>query len=52
MLWVDTICINQKDNTEKAQQIRLLPKIFQNTASTYAFLKGGKGSDAAIRMLM
>jgi hypothetical protein len=52
MLWVDAICINQKDNTEKAQQIRLLPKIFQNAASTYAFLEGGKGSDAAIRMLM
>jgi hypothetical protein len=52
MLWADAICINQKDNTEKAQQIRLLPKIFQNAASTYAFLEGGKGSDNAIRMLM
>jgi hypothetical protein len=52
MLWVDAICINQKDNAEKAQQIRLLPKIFQNAESTYAFLEGGKGSDAAIRMLM
>jgi hypothetical protein len=52
MLWVDAICFNQKDNTEKAQQIRLLPKIFQNAASTYAFLEGGKGSDVAIRMLM
>ncbi|PQE10655.1 heterokaryon incompatibility protein [Rutstroemia sp. NJR-2017a BBW] len=52
ILWVDAICINQKDNTEKAQQIRLLPKIFQNAASTYAFLEGGEGSDAAIEMLM
>jgi hypothetical protein len=52
MLWVDAICINQKDNKEKAQQIRLLPKIFQISASTYAFLEGGKGSDAAIEMLM
>jgi hypothetical protein len=52
MLWVDAICINQKDNKEKAQQIRLLPKIFQTAASTYAFLEGGKGSDAAIEMLM
>jgi len=52
MLWVDAVCINQKDNNEKAQQIRLLPKIFQNAASTYAFLGGVKGSDAAIRMLM
>ena len=52
MLWVDAICINQKDNREKAQQVRLLPKIFQTAASTYAFLEGGKGSDAAIEMLM
>ena len=52
MLWVDAICINQKDNKEKAQQVRLLPKIFQTAASTYAFLEGGKGSDAAIEMLM
>lgn len=52
ILWVDAICINQKDNSEKAKQIRLLPKIFQNAASTYAFLEGGKGSDAAMRMLM
>jgi hypothetical protein len=52
MLWVDAICINQKDNAEKVQQIRLLPKIFQNAASTYAFLEGGRGSDAAVQMLM
>jgi hypothetical protein len=50
-LWVDAICINQKDNTEKAQQICLLPKIFQNAVSTYAFLEGGRGSDTAIRIL-
>lgn len=52
MLWVDAICINQKDNKEKAQQIHLLPEIFQAAASTYAFLEGGKGSDAAIEMLI
>jgi hypothetical protein len=52
MLWVDAVCINQKDNKEKTQQIRLLPKIFQTAASTYAFLEGGDGSDAAIEMLM
>ena len=52
MLWVDAICINQNDNKEKAQQIRQLPKIFQNAAFTYAFLEGNKRSDAAIEMLM
>lgn len=52
MLWVDAICINQKNNKEKAQQVRLLPRIFQTATSTYAFLEGGKGSDAAIEILM
>ncbi|KAF1996938.1 hypothetical protein P154DRAFT_607356 [Amniculicola lignicola CBS 123094] len=52
MLWVDAICINQKDNKEKAQQIRLLPNIFQSAAATYAFIEGHKGSDEAIEMLM
>lgn len=52
MLWVDAICINQKNNKEKAQQVRLLPKIFQTASFTYAFLEGGQGSDAAIEMLM
>ena len=52
MLWVDAICINQKNNKEIAQQVRLLPKIFQTATSMYAFLDGGKESDAAMEMLM
>jgi hypothetical protein len=52
MLWVDAICINQKDNKEKAQQIRRLPEIFQTATSTYAFLDDENGIDAAIEMLM
>ena len=52
MLWVDAICINQKNNREKALQVRLLPKIFQTATLTYAFLDGDKETDAAIEMLM
>jgi hypothetical protein len=51
-LWVDAICINQKDGREKEKQIRLLPVIFQNASITYAFLEGGDGSDNALEMLM
>ncbi|KAF2823081.1 hypothetical protein CC86DRAFT_409849 [Ophiobolus disseminans] len=51
-LWVDAICINQKDDKEKEKQIRLLPRIFQNATFTYAFLDGGDGSDKAVEMLM
>ena len=52
MLWVDAICINQKNKQEKAKQVGLLPEIFQRASSTYAFLEGDKESDAAIEMLM
>ena len=52
MPWVDAVCINQKNNKEKAQQVRLLPKTFQTATSTYAFLEGGKASDTAMEMLM
>ena len=52
MLWVDAICINQDDNKEKTQQIRMLPKMFQTSASTYVFLEGDKRKEAAIEMLM
>ncbi|KAI3318140.1 hypothetical protein HD806DRAFT_549483 [Xylariaceae sp. AK1471] len=52
LLWVDAICINQDDNAEKAQQIRLLPTIFQRAELTYAFLGDCEGVDAAMEMLM
>ncbi|KAF1839660.1 hypothetical protein BDW02DRAFT_486530, partial [Decorospora gaudefroyi] len=51
-LWVDAICINQRDGKEKAKQIRKLPVIFQNASFTYAFLEGGDSSDSALEMLM
>lgn len=53
-LWIDAVCINQSDNTEKVQQIRLLPTIFQNAEFTYAFWAGSgteSADDAAIEML-
>ena len=40
VLWVDAVCINQGDKAEKAQQIRLLPGIFQNAEFTLAFWVG------------
>jgi hypothetical protein len=52
LLWVDAICINQDDNVEKAQQIRLLPMIFQRAEFAYAFLGDFEGGDAAMEMLM
>jgi hypothetical protein len=51
-LWVDAICINQKDRQEKEKQIRLLPIIFQNASYTYAFLEGGDAIERAMEMLI
>lgn len=53
ILWVDALCINQKDNAEKAHQIRHLPRIFQSALFTYAVwdTSGGK-FDAVVEMLM
>lgn len=53
VLWIDAICINQKDNVEKSHQIQLLPRIFQGALFTYAFWDGAQGEfDAVVEMLM
>jgi hypothetical protein len=53
MVWVDAVCINQSDYKEKAQQIRLLPEIFQACECTYAFLsEGDLAINQALEMLM
>jgi hypothetical protein len=53
MLWVDAVCINQADNKEKAQQIRLMPEIFQACECMYAFLsEGNPDIDQVLKMLM
>jgi hypothetical protein len=51
-LWVDAICINQKDEKEKVKQIRLLPVIFQKASFAYAFLEGGESINTAMEMLI
>ncbi|KAF9777760.1 hypothetical protein IL306_004328 [Fusarium sp. DS 682] len=52
VLWVDAICINQRDNQEKSQQVQLLPLIFQRSECTYAFLGKDPQQDAAVVMLL
>lgn len=51
-LWVDAICINQGNLTEKAHQIRLLPSIFQRATSVFAFLGSDPQSQRALETLM
>lgn len=51
-LWIDAICIDQKNTEEKIHQIRLLPRIYQNASCTVAFLGADKRSNDAITALM
>lgn len=51
-LWVDSVCIQQHDNKEKALQIRLLPHIFQRATSVFAYLGKDSQSQRAIETLM
>ena len=37
-IWVDTLCINQKDKPEKRQQIQLMRRIYQQSESCFAWL--------------
>ena len=38
VLWVDAICINQQDNTEKANQLGLMRDIYRTASQTVAWL--------------
>lgn len=53
ILWIDAICINQTDETEKAKQIPLLPRIFQLANCTLALItdKGNHGGVAMQTLL-
>lgn len=45
MLWVDALCINQVDNTERSQQVAQMGKIYSDARETIAWLgRGTTGS--------
>lgn len=52
VLWVDAICINQNDDDEKTEQVRMLAQIFQNSAQTLGVVRGDEQSNKVIEMLM
>ncbi|KAF2742128.1 heterokaryon incompatibility, partial [Sporormia fimetaria CBS 119925] len=37
-LWIDAICINQNDMTERAAQVRLMGRIYKNSEGVVAWL--------------
>jgi hypothetical protein len=44
LVWLDTLCVNQKDKTEKSQQIRLMCRIYERAQSTSIWL--GQADDS------
>lgn len=46
-LWVDGICINQGDNSEKSAQIRLMPLIFETAQIILTWI--GKADDRTLQ---
>ncbi|KAF2964775.1 hypothetical protein GQX73_g8797 [Xylaria multiplex] len=43
-IWLDAVCINQKDPVEKVQQIRLMPGIYHHATSVEIHLDAGRPS--------
>ncbi|OCK73913.1 HET-domain-containing protein, partial [Lepidopterella palustris CBS 459.81] len=37
-LWVDSVCINQKDNREKSEQVRFMKQIYEQAEKTLVWL--------------
>lgn len=51
-IWVDAICINQDDSSEKSQQIPLMGEIYSKSTAVYIWLgKGDQASNRAMRYL-
>jgi hypothetical protein len=50
--WIDALCINQEDNIERAQQVRIMAKIYENSSGVYSWLGLEEGhSDKAMEFV-
>ncbi|KAK6863649.1 hypothetical protein PG995_000177 [Apiospora arundinis] len=44
-VWVDSLCINQKDNTERTHQVKIMREIYQNSSEVIVWLGDSKTHD-------
>jgi len=47
-IWADQICINQRDSSEKSQQVARMRDIYEASAWTYAWLGPGENIDRGL----
>ncbi|KAF8865652.1 HET-domain-containing protein, partial [Acephala macrosclerotiorum] len=52
VLWIDALCINQRDNDEKSEQILLMPKIYSSASMVVVHLgQESDRSDLTIKLI-
>lgn len=49
LLWVDAVCINQKDTTERSEQVQQMPLIYRSAAHVVVWL--GPAADESDRVM-
>ena len=49
VLWIDNICVNQEDPSEKSSQVRMMAKIYKHAKSVFIWL-GREGEESNIGM--
>lgn len=51
-LWIDSLCIDQKDNEEKAQQVRLMGNIYSQAVRVIAWLEDSYFVDHTLAQML
>ena len=49
VLWIDNICVNQEDSSEKSSQVRMMAKIYKHAKSVFVWL-GREAEESNIGM--
>jgi hypothetical protein len=44
LFWIDTVCINQTDLPERAQQVRLMAQIYNKAVTVYVWIVQHEGN--------
>ncbi|RSM01870.1 hypothetical protein CDV31_011154 [Fusarium ambrosium] len=51
-LWVDAVCINQEDDSERGHQVKMMAAIYQGAKRVIVWLGPNTGNDSIIQMIL